>query len=80
MEYLNNFKVSTPAGKRFLGGTDLNFAKEELNKYLSTIDSDTEVAAKQRLLTIPVEVSKTFGKNLSVDKKNPDFLAYTFSF
>ena len=60
INYLNKFRVSTPGGKMFLNGIDLFFAKDSLNKYLSTIDSDTIAEAKQRLLSVPIQVRKNF--------------------
>ena len=46
----------------FLNGIDLFFAKDSLNKYLSTIDSDTIAEAKQRLLSVPIQVRKILVK------------------
>ena len=78
INYLNKFRVSTPGGKMFLNGIDLFFAKDSLNKYLSTIDSDTIAEAKQRLLSVPIQVRKNFSKDLTTDNKSPNFLAYIY--
>lgn len=59
-------------------GTKVYSSNQDINNYISITNPDTLDSSAQRILNIPVEVTKFFSNNLSKENKNPNFLAYVY--